>query len=449
MEITIPAPAREILHQLNARGYEAYVVGGCVRDMILGRCPGDWDITTSALPQEIKSVFRRTVDTGIQHGTVTVLMGKEGYEVTTYRIDGSYSDGRHPDSVTFTPDLAEDLRRRDFTINAMAYNDSTGFVDIFGGVRDLENKVIRCVGNPMDRFTEDALRILRAIRFGAQLDFRIEEETFKAIHVIAPNMIHVSKERIQVELTKLLLSDHPEHMAQVYETGISAYVSAAFHQAGAGDQEASSGAGFRKKLPPMPVSIRPEKHLRWTAFLCSSSPKEAVQILKDLKLDNDTIGKVQTLVTWLPRILWENRQEAAVRRAMSQMDDSLFDDLLHVKMSLAQVQEAETAGKVTALEPAEAAESVTAPGPVIVPETMKELRQVAALTEEIRGRGDCIRMKDLAVGGNDVIAAGVKQGKAVGEALKTLFDLVLSDPSKNSRDQLLDYLRQNEGFKAE
>lgn len=151
MEIRIPAPAEEIINKLNEHGYEAYVVGGCVRDMLLGREPGDWDITTSALPEQVKEVFRRTVDTGIQHGTVTVMMGKEGYEVTTYRIDGEYSDGRHPNSVEFTPDLVEDLKRRDFTINAMAYNSHTGFVDKFGGVEDLEKGIIRCVGEPMDR----------------------------------------------------------------------------------------------------------------------------------------------------------------------------------------------------------------------------------------------------------------------------------------------------------
>ena len=184
MEIKIPAPAEEILTKLNENGYEAYVVGGCVRDMILGREPGDWDITTSALPEQVKQVFRRTVDTGIQHGTVTVMMGDEGYEVTTYRIDGEYADGRHPDSVTFTPSLTEDLKRRDFTVNAMAYNGNTGLVDEFGGMEDLDRGIIRCVGEPMDRFSEDALRILRAIRFSAQLGFAIEGRTYEAIRAI-------------------------------------------------------------------------------------------------------------------------------------------------------------------------------------------------------------------------------------------------------------------------
>lgn len=193
MKPQIPAAAEKIIGRLCEQGYEAYLVGGCVRDMLLGREPEDWDITTSAEPAQVKAVFRRTVDTGIQHGTVTVMMGKEGYEVTTFRIDGDYTDGRHPDSVTFTPDLIEDLKRRDFTINAMAYNRERGLVDAFGGQKDLEHGVIRCVGAARERFTEDALRILRAIRFSAQLGFDVEETTYEAIKDIAPNLVHVSR----------------------------------------------------------------------------------------------------------------------------------------------------------------------------------------------------------------------------------------------------------------
>ena len=197
-------------------------------DTLLGRKPGDWDITTSASPWQVKEIFRRTIDTGIRHGTVTVMMGKIGYEVTTYRIDGEYEDGRHPKQVVFTSDLLEDLKRRDFTINAMAYSHKTGIVDAFGGIQDLQGRVIRCVGDPMERFGEDALRILRAIRFCAQLDFSIEENTCASIVQIAPAIARVSKERIQAELTKLLLSDHPERISMVYDTGISPYISPAF-----------------------------------------------------------------------------------------------------------------------------------------------------------------------------------------------------------------------------
>ena len=174
LHIDIPENAAVILGRLTAAGYEAYIVGGCVRDSLLGREPKDWDITTSARPQEVKALFDRTIDTGIAHGTVTVMIDHEGYEVTTYRIDGEYEDCRHPKSVQFTNQLVEDLKRRDFTINAMAYNPETGVVDAFDGIGDLKRRVIRCVGIPEDRFDEDALRILRAVRFSAQLGFEIE-----------------------------------------------------------------------------------------------------------------------------------------------------------------------------------------------------------------------------------------------------------------------------------
>ena len=178
----IPEKVEIIIRELMAQGFEAYAVGGCVRDSILGRVPGDWDITTSARPEQVKRIFSRTVDTGIEHGTVTVLMDKDAFEVTTYRVDGEYEDHRHPKEVTFTASLEEDLKRRDFTINAMAYNPETGIVDIFEGIEDLKRKKIRCVGNPRERFDEDALRILRAIRFSAQLGFEIDEATKRQKH---------------------------------------------------------------------------------------------------------------------------------------------------------------------------------------------------------------------------------------------------------------------------
>ena len=181
MKITLPEQVKTIIEKLEENGYEGFAVGGCVRDALLFRNPDDWDITTSAKPEQVKELFKRTVDTGIQHGTVTVLLDREGFEVTTYRIDGEYEDSRHPREVCFTSNLTEDLKRRDFTINAMAYSEKRGLVDEFDGVLDLKQGIIRCVGNPEERFSEDALRILRAVRFAAQLGFQIEEKTFSAI----------------------------------------------------------------------------------------------------------------------------------------------------------------------------------------------------------------------------------------------------------------------------
>ena len=212
MKIELPKKVLFIINNLQLHGYEAFAVGGCVRDSILARRPQDWDITTSAKPEEIKKLFRRTIDTGIEHGTVTVLFGKDSFEVTTYRIDGAYEDSRHPKEVQFTNRLEEDLRRRDFTINAMAYNDQVRLVDVFGGMQDLNHHLIRCVGDPEERFSEDALRILRAVRFSAQLNFPIESATADAIRKLAPNLQNISAERIQAELVKLLVSPHPERI---------------------------------------------------------------------------------------------------------------------------------------------------------------------------------------------------------------------------------------------
>lgn len=222
--IQLPEKVKYILETIMEAGYEAYAVGGCIRDSILGRIPDDWDITTSADPYQIKELFGRTIDTGIKHGTVTVMLDKEGFEVTTYRIDGEYEDGRHPKEVTFTANLIEDLKRRDFTINAMAYNETNGLVDAFHGLEDMEQKVIRCVGCAKERFREDALRMMRAVRFSAQLGCRIEAETAKAMKELAANLSQISAERIQAELTKLVLSPHPEYLRIAYETGITAVV---------------------------------------------------------------------------------------------------------------------------------------------------------------------------------------------------------------------------------
>ena len=219
-QINLPEDVKYILNILRAAGYEAYAVGGCVRDCLLGKLPKDWDVTTSALPEDVKRLFPRTVDTGIKHGTVTVMVKSEGYEVTTYRVDGEYTDGRHPESVSFTACLDEDLKRRDFTINALVYNEATGVTDLFGGTKDLENGIIRCVGVAEERFGEDALRILRAVRFSAQLGFDIEKDTYTAAVKLGKNLAKVSAERIKAELDKTLVSDNPGHICLLKSMGL-------------------------------------------------------------------------------------------------------------------------------------------------------------------------------------------------------------------------------------
>ena len=397
-EIRVPADAEQIIEKLNEHGFEAYVVGGCVRDSLLGKEPEDWDITTSAKPEEVKAIFSRTIDTGIQHGTVTVMLNRQGYEVTTYRVDGEYEDGRHPKSVDFTTSLLEDLKRRDFTINAMAYNGREGLVDAFGGMEDLENRVIRCVGSAVNRFTEDALRILRAVRFSAQLDFRIEDETYEAISLIAPNLEKVSKERIATELTKLLLSGHPEKMKRVSDTGASRYISEPFFKA------AVLSKGELRPLGCLPAV----KYMRWAGFLRREQGETAADILRDLKMDCDTMDRVKILVSrWRTPIAAE---KPAIRRVMNQIPGDLFDSLLCFQTVFA----------------GEVGEGYG-----------ETLETVKALAEEIRGAGDPVNLKDLAVDGRDLMAAGMKPGPALGKTLNALMEQVLERPECNERAYLL------------
>lgn len=393
MRIDMPYEPEWIIKTIRAHGFEAFAVGGCVRDTLLGRVPGDWDITTSAKPEEVKAIFGKTVDTGLQHGTVTIIKNHTGYEVTTYRIDGEYHDGRHPDSVEFTSNLKEDLKRRDFTINAMAYSHETGIVDEFGGMEDLEAKVVRCVGKPQDRFTEDALRILRAIRFAAQLGFSIEEKTYEAIDEIAPNLKKVSKERIQVELTKLLLSDFPEKLSMVEETGISPYVTENFREVFQRDTD----FGALARLPK-------EKSMRWAGCLRHLAPELVGKILKGLKLDNETITNGRVMAEAYQSPLDADKTE--IRRFLSRMTRYQFEGCLNLK---------ELDGDL-------------------------KVQEIRRLWREIEESGDCVSLKTLAVGGNDLLEAGIKPGKEVGETLKFLLELVLKDPSMNEKEILLKQL---------
>ena len=394
VRIQLPYEVEWVIGKIRDAGYEAFAVGGCVRDTLLGRTPEDWDVTTSARPEAVKAIFERTVDTGLQHGTVTVLKNRKGYEVTTYRIDGEYHDGRHPDSVEFTPNLLEDLKRRDFTINAMAYSHETGIVDEFGGMEDLKAGIVRCVGRPEDRFTEDALRLLRALRFSAQLGFEIEESTYAAIKTIAPNLAKVSKERVQAELTKLLLSAHPERILLLKETGLSAQIVPGF--------DAVFAPALFSKLSRLPA----EKSLRWAGFLLCQSTKQAEAVLKGLKMDNETIGNVSRMIEGAKKTL--PLEKPAVRRAMSRYTPYQLEGALKLK---------ELMGSPDAGE-------------------------IRRLREEIIRDGDCVSLKDLAVKGRDLLEAGVERGPMVGEILNHLFDLVLLHPEKNDRELLLKEVRR-------
>ncbi|ETP73555.1 tRNA nucleotidyltransferase/poly(A) polymerase [Lachnospiraceae bacterium JC7] len=440
-KIALPENVRYIIGRLEEAGYEAYAVGGCVRDSLLGRLPEDWDITTSAKPEEVKKVFRRTIDTGIQHGTVTVLMpahkpseGKEtasldkassgawdnqstnktgggfvGYEVTTYRIDGEYLDGRHPSEVIFTPSLHEDLARRDFTINAMAVNDKTGVVDDFDGLPDMDARVIRAVGDPIQRFTEDALRMLRALRFSAQLDFDIDPHTYEAIKELAPNLMHVSKERINVELTKLLMSDHPEYIALVSDSGLSSYISTHFDDAF--DVSNEQGAPYPDIRQWIPDGIPKERYIRWGTFL-RAVPEEAKIILKELKMDNDTINKARIIAGLFNEELPESIYE--VRKTLSVIGYDTYYDFLAADECLSLQYSGEESAR-----------------------RLERIRATRKHVDAIRDAGDCISLSELQVTGKDLMDIGIPKGPEIGMVLHRLLDEVLKVPSRNKKEVLL------------
>lgn len=413
----IPKKVEYIIEELTGNGFEAFAVGGCVRDTILGRNPQDWDVTTSASPMDVKRIFKRTIDTGIQHGTVTVMLDKEGFEVTTYRIDGEYEDSRHPKEVTFTTNLTEDLKRRDFTINAMAYNSKSGIVDEFGGIEDLENKIIRCVGVAKERFTEDALRILRAVRFSAQLGFEIEAETREAAKELAPTLKKISRERIQSELSKLMVSPHPDYVKELNNLSLNENIF-------------EDRIIINEHTLRMLLAVRDDKVLRWTAFLQEESTAErAKEILRGLKFDNYTINHVSRLTKWLRCEIKPDK--ASVRHAINQIGEDIFELLLEVKRAFYEsVPEDEqiTAGAEKMAEFLTAEEKER---------KLAILSEVEKLYKRIMEDGDCVSLKQLAVGGNDIIKAGLAKGQGIGELLEYLLDIVLDDPKENERENLL------------
>ena len=488
-KINMPAGAEYIIEQLNKHGFEAYIVGGCVRDSLLGKVPNDWDITTSATPYEVKKIFRKTIDTGIQHGTVTVMVDKKyianyesvsdteqmservsvgdtehmsgrasvgdteqssghapnqatkpaekkinhydyAFEVTTYRVDGEYEDHRRPTEVTFTACLEEDLKRRDFTINAMAYNHEKGVVDIFGGQQDLVDGIIRAVGVAEERFTEDALRILRAVRFAAQLGFDIEEETKKAMTKLADSLRFISAERIQVELTKLITSKHPDRLVEAYNLGLTKVVLPEFDVMMETEQDNPHhlyNVGIHtikvmEHVPPTPI-------LRYTALLHDvGKPKTktfddngighfyahqavgadmARDILKRLKLDNHTIDEVCLLIKEHDFSL-HGTNIKAFRRFLNRIGKERFQDFLTIKR-------ADMAGQS---------------------DYNKELREgyvkdMIAMFEQISDEKHCIKMSEMAIRGQDLIEMGISPGKEMGNILKALFEKVLDDPCLN------------------
>lgn len=442
VQITLPEQVAFIINTLNNAGFEAYAVGGCVRDSIMGREPDDWDITTSAEPEQVKKLFRRTVDTGIQHGTVTVMLQRTGYEVTTYRIDGEYEDNRHPKEVIFTKSLEEDLKRRDFTINAMAYHPKEGLVDLFDGIGDMERKCVRCVGDAGERFSEDALRMMRCVRFSAQFGYGIEEETKRAAFELAGNLRSVSAERIRVELVKLLVSPHPDYLRTAYELGITKIMLPEFDVCMETPQHNphhcySVGEHTLESLK----IVRADKVLRLTMLLHDigkpltkttdengkdhfkkhpgESARLAKEILRRLKFDNDTMRKVCRLVEYHDWSidLEDNVKTAAVRRLIAKIGEDAFPDMFEVNRA-----------------------DMLAQSMYLRAEKQAKQERLEAIYQEIMENKECLSLKELAVNGGDLLERGLKPGKELGEILQRMLADVLEDPAHNKKEYLLENL---------
>ena len=435
MKILIPQAPKRALNILNENGYESYVVGGCVRDSLLGDSPKDWDITTNALPEETEKCFigYKIIETGLKHGTITVMIDKEPLEITTYRIDGEYLDNRRPDSVEFTSDIKEDLSRRDFTVNAMAYGLNDNFIDYFQGQEDLNRKIIRCVGDADKRFNEDALRILRALRFASVLDFTIDEETSKSIFRNKMLLKNIASERIIVEFNKLLCGKNAEFILNKYRDVIAVFIPEIKPMFDFDQKNPHHIYDVWKHTVKSVVSVPPNAVQR-LAMLFHDIAKPACyhvddngvghfyghpikssqmtkDILKRLKYDNQTINTVKELVFFHDyRAVATNK---SVKKLLNKSGEYIFSLLSDIQRADALAQ-----------------------NPIELQEKLNRIDAVEVTAKKIISSGLCFQIKDLALNGKDLINLGVPQGKRVGEVLEMLLEKVIEEKCENTKEDL-------------
>lgn len=406
MKLTLDPGAAALLDTLHAAGYAAYAVGGCVRDSLLGRTAHDWDLCTSALPQQVMELFgaEQCIPTGLQHGTVTIKYGGQLYETTTFRTEGSYTDGRHPDAVQFVPDVREDLARRDFTINAMAYNEAEGLVDPFGGQKDLQNGLLRAVGEPQQRFTEDALRILRLYRFAARFGFALDATTARAARQLAPHLDCISAERIQEELAKLLAAPQP---GAYLEPAVLAVVLPEL-----------TPAALDAAKPVVDACPAGEKNLpvRWAALLGVLGEIDTRRVLKRLRCSNACIEETAVLVR-------ETAGEG-VCRSFSEEKASAHPSDIHLRQLLGRY------GLCTV-------ERLCALCAALRPQAAPECALAAQRARQLEANGVCCRVSQLAVNGRDLMAAGIPAGPALRRVLEALLDGVIRAEYPNEKPALL------------
>lgn len=436
--MNIDSDAKIVLDRLGASGYEAYIVGGCVRDLLMGKTPSDWDICTSALPEEIKSVFSdfKTIDIGLKHGTVAVIFGEKTFEITTMRTEGKYTDNRHPSNVTFVRDIKLDLSRRDFTINAMAYNPNVGLVDVFGGENDVKKGIIKCVGEPDKRFLEDGLRIMRALRFSSVLGFEIDEKTSDSIHKNKSLLNNISRERIQTELVKLIMGE-PENVLSEYSDviceiipqlgGCIGYIQNTKHHMYDVYTHICKSVSFVEKnellrvvmllhdiAKPLCVQKDDDGTTHFKGHDAKSS-EIAADVLTKLRFSKDFTSDAVRLIKYHDLRTPPTRR--AVRRAVSKVGKELFVLLLAV-------QKADTLAQSMYMRE----------------EKLKRIVEIRALFDEIVSDGDCIKISDLKINGNDLLDLGYS-GADIGRILSIVLDAVIADEIENNKESIIEYVK--------
>lgn len=438
MSITLPRPCADALRRLNDAGYEAYVVGGCVRDALLGKQPLDWDICTSARPDEMLSVFKgeKIIPTGIQHGTLTVLMKGMPLEITTYRIDGDYADHRRPENVAYTRDLAEDLARRDFTVNAMAWHPGEGLIDLYGGQADLERRIMRAVGDPLLRFEEDGLRLMRLVRFATVLVFDYDSATAAAAKASAHLLKHISKERIQVELNKMLLAPFVgKGLFDLREFGLLSEVVPLLCPSVDFDQQTNRHFLDVYEHTALATGlVEADLILRLTMFLHDIGKPFTWQEGadgEDAFPAHEAIG-AQLADRMLRRLKYDNATRREVVRLVAHHNDLLLPDRKLLRRRLSELG-ADTLKRLIAVKVADInAHNIHNERA----EVSLLFAEMEAIVDDILATGEPYRICDLALDGRDLLALGYR-GKAIGDTLSALLDLVVADPAENTRENLL------------
>jgi tRNA nucleotidyltransferase (CCA-adding enzyme) len=403
MKLYIPENVQKIIDIFYSNGYEAFIVGGCVRDSILDKDPNDYDITTNATPEEVIKIFNKykTIPTGIKHGTITLIIDNESYEITTYRIEGKYSDNRRPDSVEYTRYLVDDLKRRDFTVNSMAYNHQVGLIDEFNGIDDMNNKIIRCVGNPSKRFQEDALRMIRAIRFSARLNFNIEDNTIKSIYENSNLIVNISKERIKDEVNKIILSDNPQKLYFLYDTKLFKYMG--LHIPLIKEDDINILNKCKKDM-----SLRLTLYLNYI-----NNVENSIDILKTLKYDNKNISKCKILLENINENILDNKKN--IKIYLNKIGKDNLYDLIYLKKIYYDY--------------------------FGLKEMYNHIDYVENILNEIIYENECYEIKSLKIDGNDLKQLGYT-GPIVGEILNKLLHAVIEDPFMNEKQKLLNLLEK-------